>query len=77
MKPPVHDVTLKQQCHLLCSQAKIPVYTHGNLDTPHLHLEANGTGKYPKLTFDVPEVMLPPVSGPVAKRGGRGGKMGD
>ena len=43
-------------------EATVPVYVHGDTSTPHLVLECAGSGKFPRLTFDTPEVLLPPVS---------------
>jgi hypothetical protein len=42
-------------------EASVPVFIHGDTSKPHLSLELAGTGRFPRLTFDSPEVLLPPV----------------
>lgn len=43
-------------------EGTIPVFIHGDTSQPHLAVEVSGQGRFPRLTFDVPEVVLPPVS---------------
>lgn len=38
------------------------MFIHGDQSKPHLLIEVAGSGQFPRLTFDVPEVVLPPVS---------------
>ncbi|GFR48568.1 hypothetical protein Agub_g10470, partial [Astrephomene gubernaculifera] len=42
-------------------EALIPVYLDGELEEPYLHIEVQGVGQYPRLTFDMRECLLPPV----------------
>ena len=42
-------------------EASIPLYVQGDTASPHLVLAARGIGRFPRLTFDAPEVLLPPV----------------
>ena len=42
-------------------EGSIPVFIHGDNSQPHLAVEVSGSGRFPRLTFDVPEVVLPPV----------------
>ena len=43
-------------------ETTIPVFVHGDLEKPHLVLEVSGIGVFPKLTFDISEVVLPQVT---------------
>ena len=46
----------------------LPIYLDGNRERPYLELSLDGTGVYPRLLFDMPEFVLPPVPlGEVAK----------
>lgn len=50
-------------------EAVIPLYLAGEREQgPYMTLEVAGQGQHPRLTFDVREVLLPPV-------GARGGRV--
>jgi hypothetical protein len=40
----------------------VPLYVGGDTTSPHISLALLGAGRFPRLAFDVPEVLLPPVS---------------
>ncbi|GLI64998.1 hypothetical protein VaNZ11_008424 [Volvox africanus] len=42
-------------------EALIPVYLDDTTDEPYLHIEVQGVGQYPRLSFDMRECLLPPV----------------
>ena len=39
----------------------LPLYVDGKKDRPYLNVHIRGTGMYPRLCFDVPEVVMPTV----------------
>ena len=42
-------------------EADMPIFLDGDTDRPYITLRLKGEGIYPKLSFDVDEVVLPPV----------------
>ncbi|KAI8473771.1 MAG: hypothetical protein J3K34DRAFT_497953 [Monoraphidium minutum] len=42
-------------------EATIPIFIHGDTSAPHLVLELAGVGRFPRLTFETTEVVLPAV----------------
>ncbi len=43
-------------------ETTVPLYLDGDLSKPYVMIEVVGAGQHPRLTFDVRECLLPPVS---------------